>query len=67
MRELDAPAKATRLFEALGRRPDQFWLIFSHTSEREMAGLLGIIGVDYQIVAERRASHAAAFLLEQRP
>jgi uncharacterized membrane protein len=67
MRELDAPAKATRLFEALGRRPDQFWLIFSHTSEREMAGLLGVIGVDYQIVAERRASHAAAFLLEQRP
>lgn len=66
MRELDAPEKATRLFEALGRRPDQFWLIFSHTSEREMADLLRVLGADYQIVAEHRASHAAAFLLGQR-
>lgn len=66
MRELDAPTKATRLFEALGQRPDQFWLIFSHTSEREMVDLLSVLGGDYQIATEHRASHAAAFLLERR-
>jgi hypothetical protein len=67
MRELDAPTKAARLFEDLGQRPDRFWLIFSHTSDREMADLLGVLGGDYQIVAEHRASHAAAFFLARRP
>lgn len=65
LRPFDAAEKREMIFETLGQRPAHFWIIFSHTNQREMNELLSQMSTDYRIAAEHRASHAAALLLER--